>query len=69
MFLAISHILLDHGFVLYIHPADHGIINCRAQAGVFAALHIVAALPDNLFAGMVAVPYPPAQRRATFAAK
>ena len=69
MFFATFENLLDHGFALYIHLADHGIVNCCALASVFSNFNVVAALPYNLFAGMVAVPCPPPQGRAALGAE
>ena len=69
MFFAMSQNLLDHGFLLYIQPAHGVIVNRYARAGYFAVLHIVAALPDDLFAAVAAVPSPPPQRRAALAAE
>ena len=69
MFFAMFENLLDHGFAFYIHPADHGIINGRALASVLAVFNVIAALPHNLFAGMVAVPCPPPQGSTALRAK
>ena len=69
MFFAMFENLLDHGFALDIHPADHGIVNGRASASEFAVFNVITALPHDLFAGMVAVPCPPSQCSTAFGAK